>query len=337
LRVGVAGLGFGASVHVPGLRAIPGTEVVAIAGRDLEKASKVAASLAIPKAFDSVDALLEERLDAVTFALPPKENERACRLALSKRLPVLSEKPLACSVEAALELSRMAEGIPTAVDFQFSELECFQRLKERISGRALGKVSHVHITWMVESYAHKHRKWSWKTDALQCGGVTTLLGSHLLFLLEWIFGPIEAIDARVSRESTRGFAPVGEMPADDLVDLWARHTSGVPVTATYSNACPGGIGHRWEVVCEDGVFVLFNGGSDYMKGFRLVMRTKTNKQVLVADDGQSENDGRIEPFTALARRFFAESRLTTNSFVDFSAAAKVQRLMDMVLRHGTGK
>src|SRR5687768_5822121 len=43
LRVGVAGLGFGATVHLPGLQSLPGVQVVALAGRHLDKARELAA------------------------------------------------------------------------------------------------------------------------------------------------------------------------------------------------------------------------------------------------------------------------------------------------------
>jgi predicted dehydrogenase len=330
LRVGVAGLGFGASVHVPGLRGLSDVEVVAIAGGDLQKTRQVAANLSVPKAVAGIEQLIEEPLDAVTFALPPCENEHACRLALEKGLPVLSEKPLACTGDAAMDLARIARGIPSIVNFQFIELAAFQRLKQLVSEESFGKVRHVQITWMTESYAQKHRLWSWKTDASRCGGVTTLLGSHLIFLLEWVFGPITELLARTSCETTKAFAPPGSSPADDLVHLSTVHDTGIRASATYGNACPGGLGHRWEVVSDKGTVTLWNSSSDYMKGFRLTFRNESEERVLFEDDLYSTVDGRLKPFRVLAHRFFDAVGTGERVYPDFVVAAGIQQHIDRI-------
>src|SRR4051812_20443388 len=92
LRVGVAGLGFGAAVHVPALRSLDGVDVVAIAGTDPTGTADVARRLNIETACTGVDALLDVELDAVTLALPPRVNEDAAAKTIRRGLPVLSEK-----------------------------------------------------------------------------------------------------------------------------------------------------------------------------------------------------------------------------------------------------
>lgn len=57
----MAGLGFGAEVHVPAFRAVPGVEIVAIAGRDRARAEEAAARLHIPCACAGLDELLDRK------------------------------------------------------------------------------------------------------------------------------------------------------------------------------------------------------------------------------------------------------------------------------------
>ena len=42
LKFGVIGLGFGAQVHVPALKMLSGVDVIAIAGKDIIKAKRLA-------------------------------------------------------------------------------------------------------------------------------------------------------------------------------------------------------------------------------------------------------------------------------------------------------
>jgi predicted dehydrogenase len=331
LRFGVAGLGFGSAVHLPALLAMPDVRVAAIAGRRPDAARAVAARFGIAEVAGSWESLLDHDLDAVTFALPPDENERACEAALRKGVAVLSEKPLAASAAAAARLKGLAAGTTNGVDFQFAELEAFRRFASVIHSRELGAVRRVQVTWLLESYAQRSRVWSWKTDRQRSGGVTTLLGSHLFYLAEWLFGEIGELTSRTSMEATAGFAPHGGEPADDTVDLWALHASGTMLSATYGNAAPAGPGHRWECVCDEGTITLHNPSSDYMAGFELTVRTRTGTSVEFRDAPAPNVDGRLAPFARLASRFVAAVKARGAMQPDFAAAARVQELMERVV------
>ena len=330
LRFGVAGLGFGSAVHLPALLAMRDVHVAVIAGRRPDAARAVAARFGIAQVAESWEALLDHELDAVTFALPPDENEHACEAALRKRIAVLSEKPLATSAEAAARLNRMVAGITTGVDFQYAELDAFEQFAALLRSRKLGAVRRVCVTWLVESLAQRNHVWSWKTDRQRGGGVTTLLGAHLLYLTELLFGEIRGLESRTSSAATARFAPDGGEPAEDTVDLWASLASGGMLSATYGNAAPGGPGHRWECVCDQGTITLHNPTADYMTGFELTVRTPTSTRVEFRDAPAAGVDGRLAPFARLASRFVTAVKSGAAMQPDFAAAARVQELMEIV-------
>lgn len=332
IRVGVAGLGFGAAVHVPGLQSLPGVEVVAVAGRRLEAAKAVAARAKVSTAVASWERLLDLDLDAVSLALPPLENERACRAALGRGIPVLSEKPLAGSAAAARELRDLAAVTHAVVDFEFAELDAFRCLEQMLAAKQFGEPRHLQITWLVQSYAQRTREWSWKTDRAQAGGVTSLLGSHLFYLLERYFGGILKLRSRASCLATSRFAPRGSDPAEDLVDLWVDWPSGMTASVTYSNSAQFGPGHRWDCVCESGTITLHNPTSDYMAGFQLSTTSAAGLTVHYQDAGAPAPDSRIAPFRAVAGRFVDAVRGGGVADPGFGAGARVQELMEAVWR-----
>ena len=72
IRVGVVGVGVGTSVHVPGLKVCPDTEVIAICSTRPERVKQAANKYGIPYAFTDYRKMLElDRLDAVSIATPP--------------------------------------------------------------------------------------------------------------------------------------------------------------------------------------------------------------------------------------------------------------------------
>lgn len=328
LRIGVAGLGFGARIHVPVLQSIPDVSVVALAGKNRQKVSRMAKKLGIPHACVGLEEFLHQELDAVSFALPPLENEQAVAMALRKGLPVLSEKPLAGSENAARKLLKAANGIPTMIDFEFMELKPFQALRKIIQEKKFGSIRHGELTWLVESRALKHRRWSWKTDAKEKGGVVSLLGSHFFFLIEWIIGPIDNINGQLSNRITKSFCPEGRIPAEDLVHLFLTIRGDIPFAAVIGNANPGWIGQRWEIVLDKGTLILYNPHHDQLSGFSLILRTETHEEILYTDPRRKGCDGNYLAFRSLALRFVEAIQEKKSTFPDFHTAVRIQSLME---------
>jgi predicted dehydrogenase len=329
IRIGIAGLGFGAGVHAPAFMSIPGVEVVALAGTNPERAAAAARQLGITAACVSAGALLDYDLDAISLALPPAQNEAVATAALARGWGVLCEKPLAVDSAVAQRLAAAARGRITAVDFQFAELEVFRQLKALIEQQRLGSVRHAQITWLNQSWAQQHRSQSWKTSAMLGGGANALFGSHLFFLMEWLFGVTKRLTARCDRRATGVFVPAGEA-AEDLIHLTTEHASGAVVSATFGNANPGLNTHRWTIVCERGSIVLDNPGQDYMAGFTLVAHAADGSSLLEAEEPNAGGDGRLPPFRRIALRFVEAIRGDGVCHPDFSAGARVQSLMQAV-------
>lgn len=331
IRVGIAGLGFGANVHVPGFRLVQNVEIAAITGTNQERVQEIASRLNIPIACTGIDQLLEQNIDVVSLALPPKQNEEAIKKALEKKVHVLSEKPLASCAETALLLAEKAKHYTTCVDFQFAELSAFQTLKYIVDNQQFGKVKQVYINWSVESYAQKHKRWSWKTDERQSGGVLSLMAPHSVYLLDWLFGSINKVYAITSNDATKLFTPRGETPAPDLVSLTCLHKSEISVSAFIRNSCQKEIGHLWILFCEKATLELYNPGPNYMQGFSLKMFNGNKEEVLLNSQEQfSQNDERVLPFSKLANRFIKAVQENTHTYPDFDKGAKVQLVLDAI-------
>ena len=195
----------------------------------------------------------------------------------------------------------MAVGLPTAVDFQFRELPAFRTAKDVIDCGTIGAVTRVEVIWHVESYAQRKKLWSWKTDRTQGGGVLTVLGTHVLYLVEWLLSRVEALTARFDDRATRTFAPPGA--AEDGCMMIMTLAGGAHVAVSVSNARPGETLHRWSIGGEQGVMVLENPTSDYMHGFSLTHYSRAGSVLLSRPDPVIPEDGRLAPFATLAERF----------------------------------
>src|SRR5262245_31709072 len=122
IRVVVTGAGFGARIQVPGFRASGRFEVVALVGRDLERSRRVAAELAVPRAFASLaEALGAVDADAVSISAPPAAHAEQALLAIAAGKHVLCEKPMARDVAEAEAMAGAARaaGVVALIDHEF--------------------------------------------------------------------------------------------------------------------------------------------------------------------------------------------------------------------------
>jgi predicted dehydrogenase len=325
LRVGVAGLGFGAAVHVPVFSALPDVEVVAIAGSSLAKAQDVARRLGIQQACDGASDLIGRDIDVVTLALPPLANEKALDLALARGLNILVEKPIATTADAAARLVGQATDRITAVNFIFGELGTFQMLRHLIADGSLGEIQHVSLDWRVRSFAYRNKIWSWKTDAARGGGVMTALGQHALYLVEWLFGPVTILQSQLENVLTSSFAPQGEVAAVDTAHITLAILGGVPVNMMLANASEDDPVHRWTVQGAHATAILENAGADYVANFRLL-----RDGVEIARERFGGGDGRVAAFASLARRFIASVRSRMPFTPALDTGARVQILMAQI-------
>jgi predicted dehydrogenase len=264
-------------------------------------------------------------------AVPPGEVEAIVELCHTHRLPVLCEKPLGADMSAASRMSAKYTDLTTGIDFEFAELETFSALHRMIFAGELGNIRHIQVTWLNESWVHRSGTWSWKTDADRDGGVLNLFGTHVLYLMEWLAGPVVALSARTDARVTTQLKPNADAKAaEDLVHATFEHASGAVTSIAIGNANPGLTAHRWTVVGSAGTAVIDNPTRDYMGGFRLAVTNARGELISELAEPATDTDGRLPPFKRLAERFVAAVRTGSACHPSFREGARVQLLVDAV-------
>ena len=330
VRVGVVGLGFG-PVHVAAYRRDPRCEVVALCARHEERAADAARQLGIPRAFGDWRRLLEERerIDVISLAVPGPVQAEIGRAALDAGKHVFFEKPLADTAGAADALAVLADKLDraTAVNFEFPEGPAWQEAKRLLDEGRIGPLRHVAVTWRVETYANRVGLDSWKTRSADGGGALNLFASHCLHYVEWLVGPVRSLSATLRR------APGDVREGDTLDAIVLVAESGVTVALSIATDAFLGSGHRLEVCGDEGTLVLENRESDYVRGFRLFLAERKDRELLprpVSDVlGSPTEDGRIEATAAIASRLVdvvtrGEGRVAPG----VREGARVQRLIE---------
>jgi predicted dehydrogenase len=341
LSVGIIGTGFGAKVHVPAFRTVPGVEVTAIAGQDRQKAALVAQTLGIPTVHDSWQNLIDdEKVGAVVVAVPPAAHYDVVTAALRAGKHVLCEKPFGVNANEAarlLELSRKG-GTVCMVDYLFRMAPERMRLQELLAAGAVGRITRVTVEWTVRGRAAGQSAWSWQFDPACGGGVLFAFGAHVVDYLQWLVAPVHAVTAHLSARGGPAGAAPGDRPiAADTLDAILLLEGDIPVSITVSNATPGGRGHWLTIYGERGGLAVGNANlADTVIGTRLYqsdMATGELREMPVMPLAvEGVTDGRTLLVGRMAKAFAAAIRSGTSVAPSFEDGWRAQVVMDALRR-----
>src|SRR5919198_2722521 len=117
LRIGLVGAGANTRArHIPGLRAIPGVEIVAVCNRRPESTAAAAREFGIPRTFDRwEDLVADPAIDAVAIGTWPYLHGPITLAALAAGKHVLTEARIAMSAAQAREMLAAARAHPDLV------------------------------------------------------------------------------------------------------------------------------------------------------------------------------------------------------------------------------
>lgn len=145
LRVGVIGVGTMGAHHVRVYGELDGAQLVAIADTSEARLPEIERPDSVRTFGDYREMLAEERLDAVSIAVPTRQHLEVALACIEQRVPVLVEKPLAASVDECLRLKDAALG--AAVPLMVGHIERFNpgvaELKQRIEQREAGALIQI--------------------------------------------------------------------------------------------------------------------------------------------------------------------------------------------------
>jgi UDP-N-acetylglucosamine 3-dehydrogenase len=187
IRIGIIGLGhIATNAHIPAIKKINEAELVAVADIDTKKLHSAERKLGKSVKFfaDYREMLEQPDLDMVTICLPPHMHVRATRQALEANKHVLVEKPLATSLEGALEIVKLSKKFKRKVcvvqNYRYfpAVMEAKKRVLEGLIGNILciNTITYIPPPTVSASKAWIYGRW----------GILDDYGPHPIDMTNWI-------------------------------------------------------------------------------------------------------------------------------------------------------
>lgn len=221
----VIGIGDISGNHLSAIVDHPAIDLVAVCDIDPERAEAAAAQWGVPS-FTDVDTMLREvHPDVVHITLPHHLHASVAIAALKAGCHVLTEKPVAESYGAGVELARVARESDRSlgVCFQNRYNDSSQALRRLVDDHSFGSVlsARASVWWHRDASYYTASPWraTWREAG---GGVLINQTIHTLDLLCWLLGAPESTSGVAANLTHAGITEV-----EDTATITMQHPGGV--------------------------------------------------------------------------------------------------------------
>ncbi|WP_158059313.1 Gfo/Idh/MocA family protein [Halorussus halophilus] len=148
---------------------------------------------------DYLDLVDQCAIDVVYVGVPPANHHEIVSYALEADTHVICEKPIAEDAERGQELVELAADSDqvTAINLPFRYTSGFVEMRERIDSGEIGDPKRVELKFRFPQWPRDWQDVDWLAGREQ-GGPLREVGTHFLFGVQEIFGPIERVSAEVA-------------------------------------------------------------------------------------------------------------------------------------------
>ena len=252
IHIGLTGGGNISETHARAVRAIPGAEVAAIQGSNLEKVSRLCREYG-GKPYQDFDDFVKHRpMDLVILGSPSGLHAAQGIAAAERGLHVLTEKPLDVSTERADALIAAAEHakVKLGVIFQDRVQPEIRQLKAWIQQGLLGKLLllDARVKWYRPPSYYGDSRWR-GTSRAEGGGMLANHAVHTIDLLLWLLGDVKRVQARMETK-------LHSIAAEDTAAAILEFANGALGVLQATTAAYPGYPRRVEISGTEGTVIL---------------------------------------------------------------------------------
>ncbi len=209
-RLGLVGGGWISGLHLEALERLGRTQLVGVVSGRSDTARSVTARWG-GTAFDDLDRMLDEaRPDVVYVAVPPHRSVPIGERLVTRRIPFLTEKPLAADdADGPMRLAAAIErsGLVVAVGYHLRALDIMPEVRTRLAARPPRMVV---ARWLDSTPGP-----AWWGRTTEGGGQVVEQATHLYDLARVLMGEARVVGAASTRD------PAASPATIDVVDSTA--------------------------------------------------------------------------------------------------------------------
>lgn len=223
MKLALIGHGMVAPTYLRAIEAAPDLSLAMLCGRNAARLESFAAQHNCDAELcTTLDHVAKSDIDFAIIATPPNARKEAVEILCRAGKPILMEKPVERSAQAALAIVEHCEAadIPLGIVFQHRARAPAIRLKSMLDDDAFGRIGAVEILipwWRDQAYYDAPGRGSYAQDG---GGVLITQAIHTLDLALSLLGPVARVQAMARRTALH------DLEAEDFVSAGLEFQNG---------------------------------------------------------------------------------------------------------------
>ncbi|TLS53646.1 Gfo/Idh/MocA family oxidoreductase [Paenibacillus antri] len=192
MKVAIVGCGGMGTIHASCYQSIPDVTVVGVHDIDPDAMRALSDRTGATPYASFAEMLEQSGCEAVSIATPSHLHKAFAVRTAAAGKHVISEKPIALTLEDAEEVIRTCEryGVRLFVGHVVRYFPEYAQMKAKVEAGELGRIGVVHAK---RAGAHPGDRRPWFKDAEQSGGVALDLMIHDLDFLRWTLGEVRSV------------------------------------------------------------------------------------------------------------------------------------------------
>lgn len=256
INIGIAGYGMIGRVHgmnygelpflYPG--SIPRPVLHTVCTSSPESAQAAAKEGGFISWTTQIDEMISNpEIDVIDVSLPNQLHKPVILKALGAGKAVYCEKPLAGSIDDAVEIAEAVRnsGSRFGMVFQYRFFPAIMKARELLMTDRIGRIFTWRAEYLHSGYQNPDRPMSWRMQREEGGsGALGDLGSHIIDLVRHLLGDFESVQGQLEtfireRPVSKGSSEKGTVTVDDVAWFRARMADGSVGTVEASRFATG--------------------------------------------------------------------------------------------------
>jgi predicted dehydrogenase len=252
LGFAIVGAGMIAPFHANSIRDARGGKLIVVCDVDRTRAEKLAGDYGADACMALDEMLRDPRIDVVNIVTPNHLHHDAVVACARAGKHVLTEKPPAMSLKEtdSMVAACDAAGVKFGCTVQCRVRGAIQAMKHAVAKGRFGKLLHADAIMKWYRAPEYYRRDPWRSSRSSGAGVTVQHAFHYIDLLQYLAGPVAAVEARMSNLSHPS------VRLEDTLIAFVRYANGAQGVVHASTALWPGTDVRIEINGENGTAIM---------------------------------------------------------------------------------
>ena len=304
MNVALVGSNFALKGYLPVIKKIKQLKLRVLCSRNISK-KNILSKLENITHESNWKKIFKDDIDLIILAVPPKIQNQILNYNLKFKKKILFEKPISQNLISSKKIvkSLKRKKIKSDINLTFLNHELFQKTKNIIKNKKLGKVLSYEVLWNFKSFDLENKIKSWKTVEQQGGGIKNIFLTHVFSYCEFLFGKGKMIDYNFEISNFKN------IKYKKSINCILKYKDGVTGKITLFVKKSGFQNHRIVIKCEKGYIRLFTKSKDWTKDFILETCNIKSKIKKIIKEKKLKNfkDGRSNQIFTMIKNFLKKS------------------------------